>query len=153
MPQGTISIYTDGSYNRSTHVGGWAAIIQYHENKIILQGTDRNSTHQRMELTAVIKAIEYVEENQLSGNTILIYTDSQYVAGLRSRKEKLTASNFMTKKNTLLGNHDLLRQLFLLEASLHFDFIKVKAHQKTSAIENLNREADILCRKIVRTQR
>jgi ribonuclease HI len=152
MPQVTISIYTDGSYNPATRVGGWAAIIQYRENKIILQGTDRNSTHQRMELTAVIKAIEYVEQNQLSGNTILIYTDSQYVTGLRSRKEKLTAANFMTKKNTLLGNDDLLRQLFSLEASIRFDFIKVKAHQKASSVENLNREADILCRKVVRTK-
>jgi ribonuclease HI len=153
MPQATISIYTDGSYNPSTHVGGWAAIIQRDGNKIILQGTDKNSTHQRMELTAVIKALEYIEQNQLSRNTILIYTDSQYVTGLQSRKEKLISSNFMTKKNTLLVNNDLLRQLFSLETSLRLDFIKVKAHQKTSAIEKLNREVDMLCRKIVRTNR
>lgn len=102
-----------------------------------------------MELTAVIRAIEYAIEH-FKGTQIEIYTDSQYVADLPTRKEKLKTKQFITKKGNELQNTDLLQQLINLMENFPVTFHKVKAHQKTPGIENINREVDIICRQIVR---
>jgi ribonuclease HI len=58
------------------HIGAWAAILFVDDNKILLKGEVQNTTHNRMQLLAVIKAIEFVIENHKEP-TIIIYTDSQ----------------------------------------------------------------------------
>jgi ribonuclease HI len=151
MSETITIIYTDGSYNPATQVGGWAAIVQLNGEKIILKGQEDHTTHQRMELTAVLEALHYLMKREHSSCKVIVYTDSQYVAGLRSRKEKLLATNFITKKNAVLQNTDLIKKIFAFDESLSIEFVKVKAHQKTNVAENLNREVDKLSRRIVRT--
>jgi len=104
-----------------------------------------------MELLAVIKALDHAKTNHQE-SSIHIYTDSQYVTGLFDRKEKLKQYNYTTKKKNILGNADLIQMIFSLEEELQITFTKVKAHGKISTGENLNREADLLSRKIVRAQ-
>lgn len=147
-PAGIIEIYTDGSCNTQTKVGAWAAIIFNGNQKIVISGTELNTTHNRMELLAVIGAVEYAAKHA-PGNSISIYTDSQYVTRLSERKEKLYKSNFITKKGTILNNTDLLQQLIRYIENYSIAFYKVKAHQKKSDI-NFNREADMICRKLMR---
>ena len=86
----SILIYTDGSCHTQHQIGGWAAILFINEKKIILSGTETNTTHQRMELVAVIKAIEYIQKHDKSVKKIHIISDSQYIIGLTSRAD-LTA--------------------------------------------------------------
>lgn len=151
MNTGRIEIYTDGSCNSKHRIGGWAAIILYSGEKQILEGHDENTTHQRMELIAVIKALEYVSI-KLSALPITLYTDSQYVKDLAIRKEKLQNNNFITKKKTDLPNTDLIKAIFTYSEQLNITFVKVKAHEKTSGSENYNHEVDRLARKIVRAR-
>ena len=145
-----ISIYTDGSCNPSANRGGWAAIIFMGEEKKIMNGYETDTTHQRMELTAVIKALEFLKVNNLLSAPVQVYTDSQYLVRLPERKEKLEASDYRTRKNRALPNTDLIRQVIGYCALWPITFIKVKAHQKLTGDENYNREADMLSRKIVR---
>jgi ribonuclease HI len=145
-----ITIYTDGSCNTQTRVGAWAAIILYAESKTILQGTEPDTTHNRMELVAVIKAILFSVE-KYPESTLNVFTDSQYVIKLETRKDKLQDNNFITKKGSVLPNADLLKQLIELAEKYPIVFNKVKAHQKVSETENLNREVDIICRKAMRS--
>jgi ribonuclease HI len=127
------------------------AIISDGREKKILQGQGENTTHQRMELLAVIKALDHAKTHHRE-SSIHLYTDSQYVTGLFDRKEKLKQYNYTTKKKNVLGNADLIEMIFSLEEELQITFTKVKAHGKVSTEENLNREADLLSRKIVRAQ-
>ena len=152
MSTSVVSIYTDGSCNQSTNRGGWAAIILIGEEKKILQGHQSDTTHQRMELTAAIESLRYLEEQNSITSQIVIYTDSQYLAGLPERREKFKASAYLTKKKQPIANDDLVRIIVSFCDTLPITFVKVKAHQKPSAEENLNREADILSRKIVRAE-
>jgi ribonuclease HI len=145
-----IEIYTDGSCHTQLLKGGWAALIFYGNEKIILSGKEINTTHNRMELTAVINAIEHVLEKLQPVKEITVFSDSQYVIGLRSRKEKFTASDFTTKKGTEIRNADLVKKLLNFEKQISIHFTKVKAHQKKNDTLNHNIEADLLCRKIVR---
>jgi ribonuclease HI len=127
------------------------AIVLHGHEKNILQGHETTTTHQRMELLAVVKALDHAKTNHRD-SPIFIYTDSQYVTGLFDRKEKLRQNNYTTKKKNLVRNTDLIEMIFSLAETLQITFTKVKAHEKKSTEENLNREADMLSRKIVRTQ-
>ncbi len=150
MNQNIINIYTDGSCHTQLNIGGWAAIIFATNSKIIIKGEEKKTTHNRMELFAVIKAIEFVDENYKNA-FLIIHTDSQYVFRIPERMEKLQKNNFITKKGNVLHNNDLIELLIKQIESHKIEFVKVKAHQKTEP-ENLNynTEVDILARQIVR---
>lgn len=146
----TIEIYTDGSCNPKHGIGGWAALIFIDDKKIMLQGSAIDTTHNRMELAAVINAIEYVLKEFTEINLVKIYTDSQYVEKIPQRAAKLVTKDFITKSGNKLQNTDLIQILINLLNSNNIEFIKVKAHQKTTKTPNYNREVDQLSRKIVR---
>ncbi len=70
-----IEIYTDGSCVGNPGPGGWAAIIVEDGSKKQLSGGQEETTNNRMELMAVIKALEAMPESSL----ITVHSDSQYV--------------------------------------------------------------------------
>jgi ribonuclease HI len=143
-------IYTDGSCHTQLKTGAWAAIILTSTGKQTLSGLEYNTTHNRMEITAVIKAIEYIYDNHKQVTYLKIISDSQYVTGLPSRAEKLQQHAFITSKGNELQNADIIKELLRLTTLFTIDFIKVKAHQRSTEEVNYNREADILCRQLVR---
>ena len=147
----SITIFTDGSCHSQLKTGGWASIILLEGQKVILEGTASNTTHQRMELIAVIEALKHIEHQKLIEGDISIYSDSQYVVGLLRRREALLSSNYRTKKHKVVRNQDLVRELLDYMNLPNMRFIKIKAHQKLADIESqLNREVDILSRKNMR---
>lgn len=146
----TAKVYTDGSCHTQLRKGAWVAILLTGDEKKVLTGTDINTTNNRMELTAVIKAIEYVLANYPGIATISILSDSQYVTNLPARQEKLAALDFNTKKGNELQNADLVKILFSYLPSLAIEFVKIKAHQKLNGVSDYNVEADKLSRKLVR---
>jgi len=146
-----IVIYTDGSCHTQFKTGAWAAIILIDEKEeIVLKDMEIDTTHNRMELLSVIKALDYIKEHHFEKYKITVKSDSQYVIGIKNRTKKLTASGFMTKKEEPVQNVDLLKQLISLSNSLNVEFIKVKAHQKKTDIRNYNRVVDKISRKLVR---
>lgn len=145
-----VTMYTDGSCHTASQAGGWAAIIMHNQDKIVLQGSEFLTTHQRMELMAVISSLEYVIANNMDHFMLEVCSDSQYVVGMENRKDALRVSRFLTKKGVLIRNSDLVRRLIGLIEPMNIKFVKVKAHQKVTDGPNFNREVDILCRKIVR---
>ena len=147
-----IEIYTDGSCNPKFKIGGWAAIIFISNNKLVLKGLENETTHNRMEMLAVINSLKHVLNEIPNPKLINIYTDSQYVAEIPRRAKKLVSKKFTSNSGNLIQNSDLVKKLIQLLESFNIEFIKVKAHQKTSDLINYNREVDMLCRKIVRQQ-
>lgn len=144
----TIQIYTDGSCHTQQLIGAWGAIILINEKKIILSNLETDTTHNRMELLGVIKAIEYLNENKMLDRVIAVYSDSQYVVNLLIRKQRLKQKNFLTKKGTAIQNSDLVQKLIQQIETHSINFTKVKAHQKDG--DAMNREVDILVRNLVR---
>ena len=150
MPGQLTEIYTDGSCHTQNTIGAWVAIVFTTTGKKVLAETVDNTTHNRMELLAVIKGMEYIKNNYPGITTIKLFSDSQYVVGLPGRKEKLSAAGFSTKKGNDVQNADLVKELFEHLSTLPVEFIKVKAHQKQGTTFNYNIEADKLSRKMVR---
>lgn len=150
MQDGLTEIYTDGSCHTKYKIGTWVAILLVDTGKEILSGTAKNTTHNRMELKAVIEAIEYIKNHYSNTITIKVYTDSQYVTGLPVRKEKLLKDDFTTGKGNPLQNADLVKTFFETISKLSVELVKIKAHQKKTYVVNYNREADMLSRKLLR---
>jgi ribonuclease HI len=146
--EGTVEIYTDGSCHTQMLNGAWAAIIICAGKKIIIKGTDINTTHHRMELLAVLKAIEFLQEKKVGHMVIRVYSDSQYVVGLPSRKQKLKDKDFRTKGGNVIANADLLARFFELLDINTIEFFKLKSHAKNGP--QLNHEVDLLVRQLVR---
>ena len=148
-----FEIYTDGSFNPENKTGTWAAIIISNGNKTILTGIEQDTTHNRMEILAAIRSIEYINDTIKFNVKINIYTDSQYLSELPYRIEKLQMTGYKTKKDRLIRNEDLIRSLAVFIENKNINFIKVKAHEKKTEKINYNREADKLARKLLRNQK
>ena len=70
-----IKIYTDGSCLNNPGNGGWVAIININGEVKKISGSIKDTTNNKMELMAPIKALQEIKINE----QIEIYTDSQYV--------------------------------------------------------------------------
>ncbi|MGZ3900925.1 MAG: ribonuclease H family protein [Bacteroidia bacterium] len=148
MKQGDIQIYTDGSCHTQQLVGAWAAIIIINDIEVILQDFENNTTHHRMELKAVINALEYVISEGFGNTAVHVISDSQYVVDLITRKEKLKQRNFITNKGTVIRNDDLVKKLINLIEQYNPAFTKVKSHDVNG--DKVNRRVDMLARQLVR---
>lgn len=71
----TVEIYTDGACSGNPGPGGWGAILRYRDTEKELSGGAADTTNNRMELTAVIKALALLKEPCV----VELYSDSKYV--------------------------------------------------------------------------
>ena len=135
-----ITIYTDGSCLNNPGNGGWAAIININNNVKKISGSVKNTTNNKMELMAPIKALQEIKEKQL----IEIYTDSQYVRmGITDWVHKWIKNDWQTSKREPVKNKELWIQLYDLNKSHEIKWIWVKAH----AGNILNEEVDLLAKQ------
>ncbi|HZB15313.1 MAG TPA: ribonuclease H [Chryseolinea sp.] len=147
----SITIFTDGSCHNQLKTGGWAAIIITDSGKVVLEGSISKTTHQRMELTAVLESLQYLQREGKGREEIIVYSDSQYVVDLVKRKGNLILSNYQTKKSKPIRNSDLVKELIDFMGLPNIRFVKIKSHQRLSGVESiLNREVDLLSRKNMR---
>lgn len=120
-----VEIYTDGACSCNPGPGGWGAILFYNERCKKISGGDNNTTNNRMELLAVIKALSCLKEPC----SVKIYSDSSYVVNAYTQGwiEKWKANNWKVKSK-LIKNDDLWQQLDKLVCSHNVVFVKVKGH-------------------------
>lgn len=84
MERTEIVVYTDGSCKGNPGPGGWAAILTCGNKEFVLTGSEEHTTNNRMELTAVIKAVEFCKKP----HRITIVADSTYVMMTQTRWKK-----------------------------------------------------------------
>ena len=134
-----IKIYTDGSCLNNPGNGGWAAIINTNGDVKKISGSVKDTTNNKMELTAPIKALQEINGNE----QIEIYTDSQYVRlGITDWVHKWIKNNWQTSKKEPVKNKELWVQLHELNNLCDVKWIWVKAH----AGNVLNEEVDLLAK-------
>ncbi len=72
-----IRLYTDGAYNPGLGQGGWGVVLVEDGQKSVFSGTAKNTTSNRMEITAALEGILRTPQ----GSEIMVHTDSQYLFG------------------------------------------------------------------------
>lgn len=121
-----ILIYTDGACSGNPGPGGYGAILIYKDNIKEISGAVNDTTNNKMELMAVIKALELVKGSR----NIEVYSDSAYVVNsiekgwLYSWKK----NNWIKSNKEKAKNIDLWEMLIKFMEIHNIKFIKVKGH-------------------------
>lgn len=121
-----VKIYTDGACSGNPGPGGWGAILKHGDREKELSGGERDTTNNRMELTAVIKALSALKQPC----EVEVYSDSKYVVDaiekgwLRNWQRK----NWKKSDNSPVLNVDLWQQLSTLLDKHNVTFIWIRGH-------------------------
>ena len=133
-------VYTDGSCLGNPGKGGWAVLIIKNDKEEVIFGSEKNSTNNRMELTAAINALLKTEESK----KIKIYTDSKYLKdGIEKWINNWKKNDWKNANKKDVKNKDLWTKLDNLISKKQISWEWVKAH----SINEYNNKVDILARK------
>ena len=120
-----VNIFTDGACRGNPGPGGWGALLRYGENEKQLWGGEHNTTNNRMELTAAIKALEALSR----GCSVSLTTDSQYVRqGITQWIDNWKRKGWKTANRQPVKNQDLWLRLDQLTQEHEISWHWVKGH-------------------------
>ena len=135
-----IEIYTDGACRGNPGPGGWAALLLFNGSEKELAGAEVLTTNNRMELTAVIRALEALKRPVQAR----IYTDSQYVRrGILEWVPAWKARDWRTADRKPVKNAELWRELDALSTQHPIRWHWVRGHADTPG----NHRADELANR------
>lgn len=121
----TVEIFTDGACKGNPGPGGWGAILRMGPYEKELWGGERDTTNNRMELTAAIRGLEAMKRPI----TAKVYTDSQYVLkGISEWIHGWKRNGWKTADKKPVKNADLWQTLDQLARQHKLEWIWVKGH-------------------------
>ena len=137
---GVVKIYTDGACKGNPGVGGWGALLEMNGKEKELFGGERLTTNNRMELLAVIRALEALKRRC----TVQLHTDSKYVQqGITEWIHGWKKNGWRTSAKKPVKNDDLWKALDELAQKHDIEWLWVKGH----AGHNGNEKADMLANR------
>ena len=149
MPR-VLEFYTDGSFSSKSKMGGWASICVEDGELIDAQcGYEPYSTNNRMEITAILSALENIDTIETGFTKVYIYTDSAYCANTFNDGWYKTwlKNGWRTADKQDVKNQDLWRRVIALYIKLvgrfQLEIIKVKGHSDNK----WNNYVDLLAQK------
>ncbi len=136
----TVEIYTDGACRGNPGPGGWGALLLAGKHRKSLYGGEHETTNNRMELTAAIKAL-----NALHGaRRVILHTDSKYVKeGIESWLPNWKARGWKTSNRKPVKNQDLWLALDEAVGRHQLEWKWVKGHSGDAG----NEAADALANR------
>lgn len=141
-----LNIYTDGACSNNQleeNIGGWGALLEYGEATKEIFGGEKNTTNNRMEMTALIEALKAVKKE---GQDIRVFSDSSYLMDCFRKQWYKTwqANGWQTSKKTPVENRDLWEVLIGYLDRHRISFYRVKGHVN---LESKNTKTDELYEK------
>jgi ribonuclease HI len=139
---GIVEIYTDGACKGNPGAGGWGALLTRGGKTRELHGGEALTTNNRMELTAVIRALEALRP----GSQVRLHTDSQYVQlGISGWINKWKKNGWRTADKKPVKNEDLWRRLDELAAQHDVEWLWVRGHDGNAGNERADELANLGC--------
>ncbi len=130
-----VEIYTDGACRGNPGPGGWGATLESGEHFRELSGAEADTTNNRMELTAVIRALEALKRRAV----VTVHTDSEYVRrGITEWLPNWKARDWKTTDRKPVKNRDLWERLDELAAGHDIDWRWVKGHSGVPGNERVD---------------
>ena len=131
----SVEIYTDGACRGNPGPGGWGATLESGEHVRELSGAEADTTNNRMELTAVIRALEALKRRAV----VTVHTDSEYVRrGITEWLPNWKARDWKTADRKPVKNRDLWERLDELAAGHDIDWRWVKGHSGVPGNERVD---------------
>lgn len=122
-----VEIYTDGSCSPNPGDGGWGAIIYQEKNTPVeISGAEKNTTNNRMEMTAVIRSLEQIPPEA----PVKITTDSQYLSKAFTENwlKKWVRNGWKTSTRKPVKNADLWKRLLELVEGRDCEWSWIEGH-------------------------
>lgn len=142
MTDEVIDIFTDGACSGNPGPGGWAAILRVSRREREISGGEQQTTNNRMELMAVIRALEALKRP----STIRLHTDSRYVMdGAAKWLKNWKANGWKTADKKPVKNEELWRALDAAMAEHKISWKWVAGHSGHPE----NERADALARAAI----
>lgn len=128
-----VIIYTDGGCIGNPGPGAWAFVLLYDGKEIAMSDGERATTNNKMELTAVIKALERLEsivrESGVNPGSVTVFTDSQYVRnGITDWINRWERNGWRTASKHPVKNQELWKELKRLAQRFPLTWKWVKGH-------------------------
>ena len=140
-----VVAYTDGACRGNPGPGGWGVVLHYNSHRKELMGYEENTTNNRMELTAAIRALEALNRSCDSA----LYTDSRYVQqGITRWIRQWKQKNWKTASRKAVKNADLWMQLDELCGRHQVSWHWVRGHAGNPG----NEQADMLANRAIDEQ-
>ena len=120
-----VHLYTDGAARGNPGPGGWGALLIYKDADKTIYGGEKNTTNNRMEMTAIIEALKIVKMDC----DITLYTDSKYVMdGITKWLHNWKKKGWMTSNKKPVKNKDLWQVLEESISKHNIEWRWVKGH-------------------------
>jgi len=127
-----VIIYTDGACKGNPGAGGWGAVLEYKDKSIKIYGYEEETTNNKMELTAAIKALSILKTK----SNVVIYTDSKYLMnGISTWIDSWKKNHWRTSNKKEVKNIDLWKMIDKLNGSHVIEWKWVKGHSGNSGNE------------------
>lgn len=126
-----IEAFTDGACRGNPGPGGWGALLRFNDHEKRLCGGEKETTNNRMELMAVIQALESLKRD----SKVKLTSDSQYVLkGINEWMDNWKKRGWKTAAKKPVKNVDLWQRLDEAQQSHEIEWVWVKGH--SGHIEN-----------------
>ena len=140
VPDGAVSVWTDGACSGNPGPGGWAAILRFGATEKELTGHDPATTNNRMELTAAAAALEALTRPC----RVVLHTDSEYLRnGITRWHTGWVRRNWRNASGDPVANMDLWRRVLDAAKPHQIEWRWVRGH----AGDAMNERADVLATK------
>ncbi len=135
----SVRIYADGGCRGNPGPGGWGVVLLANQRDKELWGSEANTTNNRMELTAAIRALEALNRP----TTVDLHTDSQYVQkGISQWIHNWKRNGWRTADNKPVKNADLWQRLDELCSAHRIRWIWLRGHAGDAGNERADRLAN-----------
>jgi ribonuclease HI len=139
-----VEIYTDGACKGNPGVGGWGVVLACGGSKLELHDGDAHTTNNRMEMTAVIRALEALKRR----SRVRLYTDSRYVMdGINQWIHAWKKRGWTTADKKPVKNKELWQRLDELRGQHDIEWQWVRGHdgnpgnERADALANMGVES------------
>jgi len=137
--EGVVEIYSDGACRGNPGPGGWGVLLRYNAQEKELWGGEADTTNNRMELMAAIRALEALKRR----SRVKLYTDSLYVMkGISAWIKDWKRRGWRTADKKPVKNEDLWRRLDELASQHDIEWHWVRGHAGHPENERADRLAN-----------
>ncbi len=138
-----LMLFTDGSVDTHSNIGygAYLAVTEHGLSPDSLRTRVKvrrfeHTSSTKLELQTLLWALSDID---VSGNRVIVYTDSQNIMGLPGRRERFEQNDYRSKKNTRLHNYELYQEFYRTIDQLDCEFVKVGGHQASHEKDDIER--------------
>ncbi|NLE83296.1 MAG: ribonuclease HI [Chloroflexi bacterium] len=136
-----VEVYTDGACSGNPGPGGWAAILRYGRHEKVIIGQAKETTNNRMEVTAALEALRTLTKP----SRVRLHTDSSYLLNGATSWLNDWKKRDWKRKHGKLQNIDLWKEMDVELSKHQVEWVWVKGH----AGEPMNERVDALARRAI----